>query len=122
MNKKTLIVGATTNPNRYAYLAAERLARHQQDFIPIGIKKGEVLGQSIVDLKDKPALENIHTVTMYLGAKNQKEWEDYILSLHPKRIIFNPGAENPSLENKASEMGIEALQACTLVMLGSGQY
>ncbi|MFK7951878.1 MAG: CoA-binding protein [Ekhidna sp.] len=122
MSEKTLIFGATTNPDRYAYLAAERLTKHQKEFIPIGIKKGEVFGHSIIDLKSKPALDNIHTITMYVGAQNQKEWEDYILSLNPKRIIFNPGAENSALEKKASEKGIEALQACTLVMLGSGQY
>lgn len=122
MSKKTIIFGATTNPNRYAYLAAERLTNHHHEFVPIGIKKGEVFGKEIVNLNDKPTITDVHTITMYVGPQNQKEWEDYILSLNPKRIIFNPGAENESLEKKAAKNGIEVLEACTLVMLGSGQY
>jgi hypothetical protein len=69
-----------------------------------------------VDFKD------IHTVTLYLNRERQKDYEDYILSLHPKRIIFNPGAENPELLNRASLSGIEAIEACTLVMLAAGTY
>lgn len=122
MSKKTAILGASTNPQRYAYLAAERLTNHQHEIVPIGIKKGLVFGQEIKDLKEKPMIQDIDTITMYIGAQNQKEWEEYILSLHPKRIIFNPGSENPTLENKAKENDIEVLNACTLVMLGTGQY
>lgn len=122
MSKKTVIFGATSNPNRYAYLAAERLTKNHHDIIPIGIKKGEVLGKPILDLKEKPIINDVDTITMYVGPQNQVEWEEYILSLQPKRIIFNPGAENSSLKNKAKENGIEVLEACTLVMLGSAQY
>ncbi|MHA7131366.1 CoA-binding protein [Algoriphagus namhaensis] len=119
---KTLIVGATPNPTRYAFSAAEFLQRAKKEFIPISIKRGEVLGEPILDLREKPRLEGIHTITLYLNAKHQEEWEDYLLSLQPERIIFNPGAENPSLFKKALAQGIEPLNACTLVMISSGQY
>lgn len=122
MSKKTVIFGATTNPQRYAYLAAERLTNHQHEIILLGIKKGEVFGQKIIDINGKPDIEDVDTITMYVGPQNQKEWEDYLLSLLPKRIIFNPGGENPSLERKAQDKGIEVLEACTLVMLASGQF
>ena len=122
MKKRTVILGATPNPTRYAYLAAERLTRANEEFIPVGIKKGEVFGKPILDLRKKPEVKDVHTVTLYLNPTNQQEWEEYILSLNPKRIIFNPGTENPSLIRKAQESGIEADLACTLVMLGSGVY
>lgn len=122
MSKKTAILGASPNPNRYAYIAAHRLKSFGHEIIPIGIKKGEVAGHDILDLRSKPPMSGIHTITMYIGQTNQKEWEDYVLTLEPERIIFNPGAENPSLESKAREKGIETLQACTLVMLSASQY
>jgi predicted CoA-binding protein len=122
MSKKTAIIGASTNQERYAYKAAEKLTSSQHEIAPIGIKKGEVFNHKILDIRDKPNIEDIHTVTMYLGAKHQAEWEDYILSLRPKRIIFNPGAENPNFEKKASDQGIETMNACTLVMLSIGTY
>jgi len=122
MSKKTAIFGATPNSNRYAFLAAERLSAKEHEFVPIGIKKGDVLGTPILDLAQKPNVNDIDTVTMYIGPQNQAQWEDYILSLNPKRIIFNPGAENPSLAQKAANNGIETLNACTLVMLGNNLY
>lgn len=120
--KKTVIIGATPNPSRYAFFAAERLSGKNHPIVPVGIKKGMVAGKEILDLREKPIISGVDTVTLYLNPSNQKEWEDYILSLHPKRIIFNPGTENPGLEHKASEKGIETLEACTLVMLSSGTY
>lgn len=122
MSKKTAILGASTNPTRYAYLAAERLTANNHEIVPIGIKHGEVFGKEILDLRTKPQVENINTITMYIGPQNQAEWEDYILSLHPKRIIFNPGTENPAFARKATEKGIEVENACTLVLLGNGLY
>lgn len=122
MTKKTVILGATTNKERYAYTAAERLAQHKHPIVPIGIKKGEVLGQPILNLKERPQVEDIDTVTMYINPTNQKAWEDYILSLKPNRIIFNPGTENPQLEASANQIGIETINACTLVMLSVGNY
>lgn len=120
--KKTVIIGATPNPSRYAYFAAERLTNKEHPIVPVGIKKGQVAGQPILDLRQKPAVDDVDTITMYINPTNQQEWEDYIISLNPKRIIFNPGTENSGLEAKAAEKGIETLHACTLVMLGSGTY
>lgn len=118
--KKTLVLGASTNPARYAYLAVERLLESEIEVVPVGIKKGEAFGIEI--LNGKPALSEIHTVTLYLSAKNQKDYYDYIIGLKPKRIIFNPGTENPTLAEMAKEAGIETLEACTLVMLSLGNY
>lgn len=120
--KKTLVVGATTDPSRYAYLAAKMLSEKGIDFIPIGIKKGEVFGQEIVDLRTKPELKDIHTITLYIGPAHQQEWIDYLIALAPKRIVFNPGTENPDFFDKAAAAGIDALHGCTLVMLTTGQF
>ena len=119
---KTVILGASTNPHRYAYQAAGRLSQKGLSFVPIGIKKGEVFGEPILDLRSKPMIEDVHTITMYMNAVHQNEWIDYILSLKPKRIIFNHGAENVKLENAAKEQGIHVENACTLVMLSLGSY
>ncbi|RED95630.1 CoA-binding protein [Marinoscillum furvescens] len=121
-NKKTVIIGATNNPSRYAYLAAERLAAHDHSFIPVSIKKGEVLGEPILNLKNHPEIPEVHTITLYINPSHQKQWEDYILSLSPDRIIFNPGTENPDLVEKAKNAGIETVYGCTLVMLSAGTY
>lgn len=122
MSKKTVIIGATTNPSRYAYFAADRLTNAGHEIVPIGIKKGEVFGEEILDIKESPKVEDVDTITLYLGARHQPEYYDYMLSLNPKRIIFNPGTENPELVKLAKEKGIETEYACTLVMLGSGVY
>ena len=121
-NKKTVIIGATTNPSRYAYFAADRLTNAGHEIVPVGIKKGEVFGEEILDIRQSPEVKDVDTVTMYLGPQNQPEYYDYIVGLNPKRIIFNPGTENPELVKKAQEAGIETEYACTLVMLGSGVY
>lgn len=120
--KKTVIVGATTNPGRYAYLAAEMLTDYKHEIVPVGIKKGEVFGSQILNIQEKPVIENVDTITLYIGPQHQPEWYEYLLSLHPKRIIFNPGTENAVFERLAEENGIEAIEACTLVMLRSNQY
>lgn len=120
--KQTAIIGASPNPERYSFIAAQMMHELDYPFIPIGIKKGIVLGVNILDLKQKPLLQDIDTITLYMGAKNQLEWTEYILSLAPKRIIFNPGAENFAFQEMANKAGIETLNACTLVMLRTGQY
>lgn len=118
--KKTLILGASTNPSRYANLAAHRLVAHGHPIINVGLKSGEVAGVPI----EKP--EQIHTdldtITLYLGPQNQTEYYDYIIKSKPKRLIFNPGTENPELEELAEANGIETTEACTLVLLSTGQY
>lgn len=120
--KKTVIIGATPNPTRYAFLAAERLTNHQHPVVPVGIKRGEVFGNEILDLREKPSVDGVDTITLYLNPTHQREWEEYILSLQPKRIIFNPGTENDQLAAKAADQGIETLNACTLVMLSASTF
>jgi len=119
-NKKTLVLGATPNPNRYAYLAANRLKEKGHSIVNVGIKKGEVAGVPIE--QPKQIHTDVDTLTLYIGPQNQPELYQYILDTHPKRIIFNPGAENPELENLALQQGIETIEACTLVMLATNQY
>ena len=118
--KRTVVLGASNNPDRYSYLATVALKKHGHVVYPIGNKAGEIVGEKI--RIDKPIIENIDTITMYLSEHNQKELYDYIFSLKPKRIIFNPGAENSELTNLATAKGIECIDACTLVMLSIGNY
>ena len=118
--KKTLILGATTNPSRYAYLAANRLVKAGHQIINVGIKSGEVAGEPIQSFETVHV--DINTITLYLGPQNQKEYYKYLLETNPKRIIFNPGTENPELEELAKNQGIEVLEACTLVLLATNQY
>ena len=98
------------------------LTTYGVDFVPLSIKKGEVFGKQILDLRKKPVVPDVHTVTLYIGPQKQPEWYRYILDLKPKRIIFNPGTENDEFEEMAEDEGIEALRGCTLVMLRTGQY
>lgn len=116
----TVVLGASTNPARYAFLATQRLQEHEFPVIPIGIKEGRIGNVDIV--VGRPDLENIHTITLYLNSMRQKEYYDYILGLQPKRIIFNPGTENSELIQLAKEHNIETIEACTLVMLSIGNY
>lgn len=118
--KKTLILGATENTERYAYLAAEKLTKYGHEIVPVGIKKGNVFGKNIIS--DKIIQSDIDTLTLYVGVQNQSDWVDYILETNPKRIIFNPGTENTALEALATSKGIQTLEACTLVLLSTGQY
>ena len=118
--KKTLVLGASTNPIRYSNAAVHRLAQGGFEVVPVGVREGKISGVTIE--QGKPALENIHTITLYLNPERQQEYYDYILSLNPKRIIFNPGTENPELIRLAREKGIEVEMGCTLVMLAVGQY
>lgn len=120
MEKKTLIIGSSEDPTRYASLAAGRLRKHDVSFVPLGIKTGTIEGQPIVT--GKPDLKDIHTVTLYISPKRQPEYYDYIISLHPKRVIFNPGTENDDFAQQLENKGIEAIEGCTLVMLGTGTY
>ncbi len=122
MSKKTVIIGATPNPSRYAYLAAGMLKEYKHNIVPVGIKKGEVFGNPILSIADRPEITDVDTVTLYIGPHHQPELYQYILSLKPKRVIFNPGTENPEFEELLEKSGTEAMEACTLVLLRSGQY
>jgi predicted CoA-binding protein len=119
-DRKTLVLGASENPERYSYLAVQRLRRHGHPVVAIGRKAGHI---GDVEIKTgEPALEDIDTVTLYLNAANQQPYYNYILSLRPRRIIFNPGAENEELAAMAVSRGIRAQEACTLVLLSTNQY
>lgn len=120
MDKKTVVIGASENTDRYAAMAVERLHNHGHEVVPVGLHDGTVHGIKI--LSGNPKIEDVHTVTLYLRPEIQKELYDYIFSLNPKRIIFNPGTENPELEKMAEEKGIEVEEACTLVMLSIGNF
>ena len=117
---KTLVLGASENPERYSNKAIRSLVRHGEEVVAIGLRNGVVEGVEFS--KERPAFDDVDTVTLYLSQKNQTSYYDYILSLKPRRIIYNPGAENPELESLADEKGIENLEACTLVLLSTGQY
>jgi predicted CoA-binding protein len=118
--KLTLVLGASDNPQRYSYLAVNRLRSKGHPVSAIGRKQVKVGDVEIGTAKKD--ITGVDTVTLYLSAAHQKEYYDYILSLHPKRIIFNPGAENEELEKLARANGIEPVDACTLVLLSTGQY
>ncbi len=121
-NKKTVIIGASPNPSRYAYRAAQMLTRYGHPIVPLSIKKGSVAGEEILDLRQKPEIPDVDTVTLYVGPQNQPEWYDYILSLSPRRVIFNPGTENGEFIQQVRQQGIEPVMGCTLVMLQAGTY
>ena len=118
--KRTLVLGASTNPTRYSNIAIKRLQEKGHEVLPVGIRSGEVDGTSI--FLGQPSLEDVDTITLYLNPKNQKAYYDYILNLSPKRIIFNPGTENPVLIKMAKEKDIQVEIACTLVMLSLDKY
>ncbi len=118
--KKTLVLGASDNPSRYSYLALHRLKGYGHPVVAIGKKTGLVADVPIE--KEKKDFNNVDTVTLYLNPAHQRQYYDYIISLKPKRIIFNPGAENEELSALAKMNGIEPMEACTLVLLATGQY
>ena len=120
VKKLTVVLGASPDRSRYSNLAVNRLSQHGHEVVPVGIRSGEIAGIEIV--KGTPPLEGVDTITLYLNAERQKQYYDYIFSLHPARLIFNPGAENPELSKLAEEKGIEPMEACTLVLLSTGQY
>ncbi len=117
---KTLIIGATTNPERMAFKAAQRLKKNGHEVVLIGNKSGEIDGNPIYT--GKIVLNDIDTVTLYINPKIQTDYYDYILALHPRRIIFNPGTENSVFKKLAEDEGIETENACTLVLLSLKEY
>ncbi|MDB6132614.1 MAG: CoA-binding protein [Verrucomicrobiales bacterium] len=119
-SKKTLVLGSSTNPSRYSHLAVRKLVQYGHEVIAVGRKPGQILSVEIQT--GMPPAEGVDTVTLYLNPVNQCPFHDYILGLKPRRIIFNPGTENPELKSLAEAAGIETLAACTLVMLSTGIY
>ena len=120
MGKKTVVIGASDNPARYAYKATIALQKKNHEVIPVGLKDGEINGIKII--KGKVDIFNVDTITLYVGPAHQPFWYEYIIGLQPKRVIFNPGTENPELEQLLQESKIETIEACTLVMLSIGNY
>lgn len=119
-NKKTLVIGASTKPERYSNRAIKMLEEYGHDVVALAKRKGNVNGVDIIT--GFPENEEIHTVTMYLREERQPEYYDDIIRLNPKRVIFNPGTENTEFENMLQAAGIETVEGCTLVMLRINQY
>ena len=118
--KKTLVLGGSSNPTRYSYLAINKLREYNHPVLAIGKRPAQVADVVIVqEMKPVPELD---TVTVYLNKENQKNYYDFIITQRPRRVIFNPGAENPEFEKILTNQGIQVLEACTLVLLGTGQY
>jgi len=118
--KKTLIIGASPDPSRYAYKAAQMLTGRGHEIVNVGIKKGEVAGVAIE--KPETIHKDIDTITLYIGPATQPEYFDYIVTTKPQRVIFNPGTENVELQRVLDANDIEYTEACTLVLLSIGQY
>jgi len=121
MEKTTLVLGASSNPDRFSYKAIKSLQRREVPVIAIGRKEVD-LGNVRIAKVLPDNIGPVHTVTLYLSAKNQKEYYNYILSLNPVRIIFNPGTINPELAKLAEKNGIEVVNDCMLVMLNTGRF
>lgn len=119
MEKKTLVMGASTKEERYSNMAIRSLRKHGQPVVAVGLREAQVGDVNIVKEIPEGAID---TVTMYLNDHNQAPWEQQLLDLKPKRIIFNPGAENREFAKRAEAAGIETIEACTLVMLNTGQF
>jgi predicted CoA-binding protein len=117
---KTLVLGASVHGYRYANKAIRLLRYYKHDVVAVGLDDGMVEDVKIVH--DFPKNEAVDTVTMYLSPVHQKEYYDRIVAIKPRRIIFNPGAENGELVRIAKENGIATEEACTLVLLNTGQY
>jgi len=117
---RTIVLGASPNPSRYSNKAVIQLDQKGHEVFPLGIREGAIGDIDII--LDTPEISYVHTITLYLGAQHQKAYYDYILGLKPRRIIFNPGAENEELAVMARQQGIKAENACTLVLLSTDQY
>ena len=118
--KRTLVIGASEKPERYANLAIVRLRKNGHPVFALGLKSGKVDDVKIET--GKPNFREIDTVTLYINPKRQEEYFDYIISLKPARVIFNPGTENPEFEKRLAVEGIETEEACTLVLLSIKQF
>ena len=118
--KKTVVLGASPNPARYSFKAVKSLLLHGFEAVAVGFRPGVIYDKFIQ--RGQPALENVHTIALYIGPQRQEEFHDYILSLHPRRGICKPGTVNEPFMKELEEMGIEVVDGCTLVMLDSGEF
>jgi predicted CoA-binding protein len=117
---KTLVIGASENPDRYSYKAISMLRMYGHQVVALGLKAGRVADVDFIT--EKEPLSDIETVTLYVGPQNQPQYQDYIIALQPKRVVFNPGTENPVFAEQLKKVAIEPIEACTLVMLSTEQY
>ena len=118
----TLVLGASENPDRYSYIAIRMLRSYHFETLAIGNKVGKVLDVPITIFNPNETYSNIHTITLYLGPKNQEKFFRFILNLKPKRVIFNPGTENQDFMDELERNNIDVTEACTLVLLRTQQY
>jgi len=118
--KKTVVLGASPNPARFSFKAVKSLSRYGYDAVAVGFRPGVIFDKFIQ--RGQPEIEDVHTVTLYIGIQRQEEYHDYILSLRPRRVIFNPGTVNEPFMEELAELGIETVEGCTLVMLDSGEF
>ncbi|HBL73999.1 MAG: CoA-binding protein [Bacteroidetes bacterium GWF2_42_66] len=118
--ERTLVIGASENPERYSNMAVRSLQKHGHEVLAIGAREGYIGDVKIEN--EKPSFENIDTVTLYVGPRIQPDYYGYVGSLRPRRVIFNPGTENPEFERELEESGVEVLEACTLVLLSTGEF
>lgn len=120
MSKSTLVIGASTNPTRYSFLAINRLQEHGHPVYALGLRAGRVGDVDI--FTEHKFFSDIHTVTLYVGPNHQDNIRDYVISLKPQRVIFNPGTEDLLFQSMLKNAGIPFEEACTLVMLRTDQY
>ena len=120
MAKKTLVIGASEKESRYSNSAIELLQKHGHPVVAIGSRNGAAHGISIT--KEMLPFEKVHTITLYINSSIQESYKDYIKSLNPSRVIFNPGTENKVLYLELNKLGISTIEACTLVMIKTNQY
>ncbi len=118
--KKTVVLGASPNPARFSFKAVKSLLLHGYEAVAVGFRPGVIY--EIFIQRGTPAIEDVHTIALYIGPQRQEEFHDYILSLHPKRVIFNPGTVNELFMRELEDKGIEVVEGCTLVMLDSGEF
>jgi predicted CoA-binding protein len=118
--KKTLVLGASPNPIRFSHKAVKSLLRHEQEVVAVGFREGLIVDEEI--LVGMPHIEDVHTVSIYIGSSRQADYYDYIISLKPKRVIFNPGTVNPEFMGRLKQAGIEPIAECMLVLLSEEGY
>ena len=118
--KKTVVLGASPNPARYSFKAVKSLLRYGHEAIAVGFRPGVIYDKFIQ--RGMPEIEGVHTIALYIGPERQEEYNDYIISLQPKRVIFNPGTVNEPFMKVLEEKGIEVVEGCTLVMLDDGKF
>lgn len=118
--KKTVVLGASPNPVRFSHKAVKSLLRHDQEVVAVGFKEGWIDDEEI--LVGKPPIEGVHTVSIYIGSSRQDDYYDYIISLKPKRVIFNPGTVNPTFMGRLKREGIEPVAECMLVLLNEEAF